>query len=84
MPFTDIDYSVYTDAASLVWEHASSPYLRHTYRYTPLLAWLLTPNVFWFPAFGKVLFCAADIAIGWILFRMMVRKGLSANDALRW
>lgn len=36
---TDIDYKVYTDAA-----YKESPYLRHTYRYTPLIAYMMRYN----------------------------------------
>jgi len=36
---TDIDYKVYTDAAYL-----TSPYHRHTYRYTPLIAYMMKFN----------------------------------------
>ncbi|GMR36508.1 hypothetical protein PMAYCL1PPCAC_06703 [Pristionchus mayeri] len=66
--FTDIDYSVYHDAAIAMVE-GGSPYQRATYRYSPLLAWLLLPNAV-FSAFGKLLFCSADILVGWMCLRL--------------
>jgi phosphatidylinositol glycan class M len=57
--YTDVDYRVFSDAAEYV-AAAQSPYERSTYRYPPIIALLLVPNV-WFPSFGKVVFSLADI-----------------------
>ena len=69
LPYTDIDYFVFTDAARYV-SLGLSPYERETYRYTPLLAWILLPTAWpgaiWF-SFGKFLFALADIIAGWLI-----------------
>lgn len=52
-------------------EYTRSPYTRSTYRYTPLLALLLTPNEWLHPTFGKLLFATADIFIGILVKRML-------------
>jgi phosphatidylinositol glycan class M len=72
MKYTDIDYFVFTDAARFI-AKGRSPYARDTYRYTPLLAWLIYPTVWpglWF-SFGKVLFAVGDIIAGWMMFRIL-------------
>jgi phosphatidylinositol glycan class M len=73
MKYTDIDYYVFTDAARYI-SRGESPYARDTYRYTPLLAWLVYPTVwsgrFWF-SFGKILFALGDVATGWMMFRIL-------------
>ena len=64
VPYTDIDYKVYSDASEYM-SRGESPYMRSTYRYTPILAGLLVPNWWWFPEYGKVLFSLADVVAAW-------------------
>ena len=81
--YTDIDYFVFTDAARLV-SQGQSPYDRETYRYTPILSWLLVPTVTWF-AFGKFLFAIGDIATGWLTLAILQSSyGFSRDRALSY
>ncbi|KAF8472102.1 PIG-M-domain-containing protein [Kalaharituber pfeilii] len=88
--YTDIDYLVFTDAARFTRSpsHAYSPYARETYRYTPLLAWLLLPTTLpglaWF-SFGKVLFALGDLGAGWGIIQILMRKeGMSRERAVKF
>ncbi len=80
--YTDVDYKVFTDAARHIWED-ESPYKRHTYRYTPLLAWLLLPNVTLSPLFGKFLFCSFDIIAGYLIYAYVKGDGFGETWARR-
>ncbi len=63
--FTDIDYEVFTDAAEFV-SKGESPFSRSTYRYSPILAYLMVGNQ-WSPYFGKFLFTLFDLIIGYLV-----------------
>jgi GPI mannosyltransferase 1 subunit M len=86
MKYTDIDYFVFTDASRFI-SQGRSPYARDTYRYTPLLAWLIYPTTWsghWF-SFGKVLFAIGDIIAGWMMFRILrTYQNLSEAQALKF
>ncbi|KAI9099886.1 PIG-M-domain-containing protein [Phlyctochytrium arcticum] len=81
--FTDVDYLVFSDGANFI-ANGQSPYLRATYRYTPLLAWLLLPNVYLHPIWGKILFCAADIFVGWVIYDILIARGLSVSRSCKY
>lgn len=71
--YTDIDYIVFSDAANH-FVNGSSPYNRATYRYTPLLAILMSPNSFLHPYFGKLFFSICDLVVGGLLIKILEQE----------
>jgi len=74
--YTDVDYQVFTEAATYVFD-GQSPYNSLTYRYTPLIAWLLLPNVFFTNVWGKIIFSCFDILTGYLIYHILSIDGLS-------
>ncbi|GLT88612.1 hypothetical protein SLE2022_066290 [Rubroshorea leprosula] len=71
--YTDVDYLVFSDAASLM-ASGESPYKRSTYRYSPLLAFLLIPNSIIHPSWGKFIFSAADLLVGFFIWVILKQR----------
>ena len=71
--YTDIDYYVFTDAARHIYSGGSA-FDRDTYRYTPLLAYILQPNIWFDWNFGKYLFSIFDILGGYLIYHLLNSK----------
>jgi phosphatidylinositol glycan class M len=68
LKYSDVDYKIFLQAAAFV-SKGLSPFARQTYRYTPLLSWLLSFSLSW-RSVGKILFCTMDLVVAKVLREM--------------
>lgn len=73
--YTDVDYLVFSDAAALM-SSGESPFKRTTYRYSPLLAFLVIPNAVLHRSWGKFLFSASDLLVGYLIRTILKLRGV--------
>jgi phosphatidylinositol glycan class M len=79
--YTDTDYFVFSDAATAVYK-GGSPYERHTYRYTPLVAYICLLNNYIHPAAAKIVWCICDIILAAIMWKVLelIKPGRKDNN----
>jgi len=99
VPYTDIDYHVFADAAAHV-RRGDTPYRRSTYRYSPFLAALLARLQQLVERWqrqppdgkdegesqaGRYLFCVADAVCGWMIleYRRRDRRASVADGSAK-
>jgi phosphatidylinositol glycan class M len=70
MVLTDIDYKVYSDSTLY-----DSPYDRHTYRYSPIISYLMRFNYTVHESIGKVFFAVFDVVAMIFLYAILSRGG---------
>jgi GPI mannosyltransferase 1 subunit M len=76
MKYTDTDYDVFSDAATHVY-NGRSPYDRHTYRYTPLAAYICLVNNLVHPLAAKLVFCVLDVLMGMFMWSLVESQNRS-------
>jgi phosphatidylinositol glycan class M len=77
--YTDIDYHVFSDGAHHILKK-ESPYERETYRYTPILAFMMTPNIFFWYPIGKFFLCTIDVCVGFLIENLIKIQSLNKKE----
>ncbi|KAH8384835.1 hypothetical protein KR093_009498 [Drosophila rubida] len=79
VPYTDIDYKVVTDGARFIVD-GGTPFARHTYRYSPIMAFIQIPNIMLHPAFGKLVYSLCDLLVGQLIYALVRLESGKATD----
>lgn len=79
--YTDEDYYVFSDAATHVY-NGRSPYKRHTYRYTPLAAYICILNDVIHPLAGKIIFCLCDLLMAIVMWALVESQNIESKYTL--
>lgn len=74
--YTDIDYVVITDGSKFY-----NPYNRKTFRYPPIIAWLVIPNHYISQEYGKILFSCIDTICSYIIHLIIIELQLKGNPS---
>ena len=77
-----ISLTIFLIVYMLFFKQGDSPYERATYRYTPILAWILQPNIWWSSLFGKILFIICDILAGYLIYMILKSKSTKSHTAI--
>ncbi|KAK7591229.1 hypothetical protein V9T40_002842 [Parthenolecanium corni] len=80
--YTDVDYKVFTYAARDVIAQRS-PYDQQAYRYSPLIAYLFTPNVLLHPICGKIIASIFDVYLAYRIYRIVLLTFNNPKKALQ-
>ncbi|KAL9913262.1 GPI mannosyltransferase 1 [Glossina fuscipes] len=70
VPYTDIDYKVVVDGARGILNDGS-PFNRHTFRYSPIYAFMQIPSVLLHPAVGKIIYSGFDIWVAVLIYKLV-------------
>lgn len=82
VPYTDIDYKVVTDGARFVLE-GDTPFARHTYRYSPIMAYMQITNILLHPTFGKIVYSIFDILVGILIHAVVKNHNWTLSETLK-
>ncbi len=80
--YTDVDYKVYTLAAKEVISQRS-PYEQQAFRYSPIVAYLSTPNVLLVPIAGKIIASAFDVGVAYLIYKIVLLTYRNQKKALQ-